>query len=40
MSVEFRNPDVLLETSALHIVGEIVNLSAEAWLPEDGWALG
>ena len=40
MSAEFRELDVRLENSALHIAGELKNQSAEAWLPEDGWAVG
>jgi lipopolysaccharide transport system permease protein len=40
MNAEFHNVGVLLENSALQIVGELSNQSLETWLPEDGWAVG
>ena len=40
VSIAFRNTDVQLEGSVLRVRSELVNRSAEAWRPEDGWAAG
>ena len=39
-AVEFKGSRVALEDATLRIEFEILNNSAEAWLPEDGWATG
>ncbi|MGD1070471.1 MAG: ABC transporter permease [Bryobacteraceae bacterium] len=40
MSAAFRNVDVALRGNILLIRADIVNQSAAAWRPEDGWAAG
>jgi lipopolysaccharide transport system permease protein len=40
MSAGFQIEQVALEGGALSIGGNLSNQSAEAWLPEDGWAAG
>jgi len=40
MNAAFDSLSVVLESSALRIGGELANESEEAWLPEEGWAVG
>jgi lipopolysaccharide transport system permease protein len=40
VTAEFRNPSIHLEGGLLKVRCEIVNQTAAAWQPEDGWAAG
>src|SRR5580704_5705149 len=40
VSAVFKNCDVRLDGQVLKVECEIVNQSSEAWLPENGWAVG